>query len=51
VQDINTGELPATLDNIFFDTIISTEVIEHLYNPRNYIAFCKHVLMKMGVVT
>ncbi|MEI6267757.1 MAG: class I SAM-dependent methyltransferase [Methylococcaceae bacterium] len=48
LQDINSGELPAELKDIFFDTVISTEVIEHLYNPRGYIQFCKQVLMKNG---
>lgn len=46
LQDINSGELPHELKDINFDTIISTEVIEHLYNPRGYIEFCKCVLMK-----
>ncbi len=48
LQDINSGELPKELKNINFNTIISTEVIEHLYNPRIYIKFCKQVLMKNG---
>ena len=48
VQDINSKELPNELNDIYFDTIISTEVIEHLYNPRTYIQFCKQVLMKNG---
>jgi 2-polyprenyl-3-methyl-5-hydroxy-6-metoxy-1,4-benzoquinol methylase len=48
VQDINSGELPFEFRDINFDTIISTEVIEHLYNPRGYIKFCKQVLMNNG---
>jgi 2-polyprenyl-3-methyl-5-hydroxy-6-metoxy-1,4-benzoquinol methylase len=48
LQDINSGELPNELKGSYFDTIISTEVIEHIYNPRGYIGFCKHVLMKNG---
>jgi len=48
VQDIASKELPAELKNIAFDTIISTEVVEHLYDPRGYIAFCREILMKNG---
>ena len=48
LQDINSGELPIELKDVYFDTIISTEVIEHLYNPRGYIKFCKQVLMRNG---
>lgn len=46
VQDINSKLLPIELQDKKFDKIISTEVIEHLYNPRGYIEFCKNVLMK-----
>ena len=48
IQDINSGELPIELTDFYFSTIISTEVIEHLYNPRGYIEFCKQVLMQNG---
>jgi 2-polyprenyl-3-methyl-5-hydroxy-6-metoxy-1,4-benzoquinol methylase len=48
VQDINSEKLPLELENKKFEIIISTEVIEHLYNPRKYINFCKSVLMKNG---
>lgn len=46
VQDINSAELPIELQNKKFDLIISTEVIEHLYNPRGYIEFCKNILLQ-----
>jgi 2-polyprenyl-3-methyl-5-hydroxy-6-metoxy-1,4-benzoquinol methylase len=46
LQNINSKVLPVELDNIIFDTIISTEVIEHLFDPKNYINFCKSVLTK-----
>ena len=46
VQDINDSSLPSELSNIRFETIISTEVIEHLYNPRLFIKFCYNVLKK-----
>lgn len=50
VQDINSAKLPIELQDKKFDLIISTEVIEHLYNPRGYIEFCKNVLMQNGGV-
>lgn len=46
LQDITSKQLPAGLQSIPFDTIISTEVIEHLYAPRDYVAFCKKVLLE-----
>lgn len=52
IQDINTKKLPKELENIKFDTIISTEVIEHLFDPRGYIQFCKNILLnnKRGII-
>jgi len=41
VQDLSTGKLPAELQLIKFDIILSTEVIEHLYDPAGFIDFCK----------
>jgi len=34
LQDLSTGNLPDELKGREFDTIISTEVIEHLYDPK-----------------
>jgi 2-polyprenyl-3-methyl-5-hydroxy-6-metoxy-1,4-benzoquinol methylase len=48
VQDLNTDELPKEIQNIKFDTIISTEVVEHLYDPRSYVRFIKQILLKNG---
>jgi len=48
VQDISTGKLPHELQSLKFDTIISTEVIEHLYDPEGFITFCKEVLNDKG---
>lgn len=48
LQDINSKILPMELQHINFDTIISTEVIEHLYDPKDYIEFCKDILNKNG---
>lgn len=48
LQDLSKDGLPNELESISFDTIISTEVVEHLYDPRKYVAFCKSVLQKNG---
>lgn len=48
IQDLSSDDLPVALQHITFDTIISTEVIEHLYDPRKYLKFCKQVLQKNG---
>jgi len=48
VQDLSTDQLPVELQKFKFDTIISTEVIEHLYNPDGFIEFCKNALQKNG---
>lgn len=48
LQDLSKDELPDELKDLPFKTIISTEVIEHLYDPRKYISFCKNILTKSG---
>lgn len=48
VQDISKDDLPEELQVIQFDTIISTEVIEHLYDPKNYFEFCRKILQRTG---
>jgi 2-polyprenyl-3-methyl-5-hydroxy-6-metoxy-1,4-benzoquinol methylase len=48
LQDVSTGELPAELQQLKFDTIISTEVIEHLYDPESFLKFCKKALEPNG---
>jgi 2-polyprenyl-3-methyl-5-hydroxy-6-metoxy-1,4-benzoquinol methylase len=50
LQDLSTGKLPDGLQNLKFDTIISTEVIEHLYNPESFIAFCRQALSGNGEI-
>jgi 2-polyprenyl-3-methyl-5-hydroxy-6-metoxy-1,4-benzoquinol methylase len=50
VQDLSTDRLPEGLQNLTFDTIISTEVIEHLYDPEGFINFCKQVLKSNGEI-
>lgn len=48
LQDLSQDDLPAKFNGLQFNTIIATEVIEHLYDPRKFIEFCKHILMKNG---
>jgi 2-polyprenyl-3-methyl-5-hydroxy-6-metoxy-1,4-benzoquinol methylase len=48
VQNIEENDLPLPIRHIPFDTIISTEVIEHLYSPNTYLMFCKDILAKNG---
>lgn len=48
IQNLATDQLPEEFINIQFDTIISTEVVEHLYDPRKYVSFCKQVLSRKG---
>jgi 2-polyprenyl-3-methyl-5-hydroxy-6-metoxy-1,4-benzoquinol methylase len=44
IQDLSENSLPEPIRHLTFDTIISTEVIEHLYNPFTFMALCKDVL-------
>ncbi|SFV31349.1 class I SAM-dependent methyltransferase [Thermoflavifilum thermophilum] len=44
LQNVHESCLPEEIRDIKFDTIISTEVIEHLYDPVSFIQFCKHIL-------
>jgi|SRR5471030_58154 len=50
IQDLSTGKLPPELQGLNFDTIISTEVIEHLYDPEGFIEFCKKALNNKGEI-
>lgn len=50
LQDLSTGQLPKELQSLHFDTIISTEVIEHLYDPEGFIDFCKSCLPPGGEI-
>jgi 2-polyprenyl-3-methyl-5-hydroxy-6-metoxy-1,4-benzoquinol methylase len=50
LQDLSTGKLPPELQDKQFDTILSTEVIEHLYDPAGFIDFCKQCLTPCGEI-
>lgn len=41
-------DLPSALSGRRFDTVISTEVIEHLYDPRGFLAFARALLLPEG---
>jgi len=38
------------LGDVRFDTIISTQVIEHVYSPKSYIGLCKSILPPNGIL-
>jgi 2-polyprenyl-3-methyl-5-hydroxy-6-metoxy-1,4-benzoquinol methylase len=44
VMDIGTQTLPEPLRNIPFSTVLSTEVIEHLYDPRGLLRLARSIL-------
>lgn len=44
LQNLDHDGLPENFSHLKFDTIISTEVIEHLYDPRSFIDFCVKIL-------
>ena len=48
VLDVTSGALPAALAGRRFDVVISTEVIEHLYDPRSFIDFARRHLAGDG---
>lgn len=48
LQDLTKDDLPDEIKDLHFDTIISTEVIEHLYSPSRYLDFCRSILQKSG---
>lgn len=48
VIDPSMRQLPDALVEVPFDTIVSTEVIEHLYDPAEFIQFCQSVLPTGG---
>ena len=48
VMDIESGRLPANLAGRRFGTVISVEVIEHLYAPRSLTALARTVLAPGG---
>lgn len=43
MHDLLTESLPAEIEKIRFDLIVSTEVIEHLYAPRTYMRLLRRI--------
>lgn len=48
VLDVSAGRLPIGLTGKRFDLVISTEVIEHLYDPHGFVAFARTILANGG---
>lgn len=48
VNDILKGKLPDALRGIPFTTIVSMEVVEHLYGPRTFVEFMRRILEESG---
>ncbi len=48
LMDFSSDDLPESFRGKAFDTLISTEVIEHLYDPRRFIRTCKALLPPGG---
>jgi 2-polyprenyl-3-methyl-5-hydroxy-6-metoxy-1,4-benzoquinol methylase len=46
IFNLYKDEFPRELNNIKFEVIISTEVIEHIVLPRQLISFCKEIFKK-----
>ncbi|MHB1231533.1 MAG: class I SAM-dependent methyltransferase [Burkholderiales bacterium] len=49
-HDLAQEGLPPALAGRCFDLIISTEVVEHLYDPRRYVRFCRAALKPGGEI-
>lgn len=50
VMNFETDEFPKELSELRFDTIISTEVLEHLYSPSTYMKLCNKILKPGGIL-
>lgn len=48
VQNSSDDCLPVEIQSHIFDTILSTEVIEHVYDPTRFVQNCKTILSKNG---
>lgn len=48
VQDLSKSPLPNELSDYKFDTIIASEVLEHLYAPNKFLSYCFDLLKKNG---
>jgi len=48
VLDVEKDELPSQLQDQRFGTVMSTEVIEHLYEPRKLLRLARNILRQNG---
>lgn len=46
VQDLARSIIPEELKSIKFDTIIASEVMEHLYSPLKFLSDCREILLE-----
>lgn len=49
-MDFEKDDFPDEIKDVPFDTIISTQVIEHLYSPKSYVQQCNRILPVGGVL-
>lgn len=50
VMNFEADGFPEELSELHFDTIISTEVLEHLYSPDSYMKLCSRILKPGGAL-
>ena len=48
LQPPSGDDIPSEFEAFPFDTVISTEVIEHVFSPEDFILLCKKTLLKNG---
>ncbi len=48
LANLTDSTLPEEIESVQFDTVIATEVIEHLYDPKKFVRICKRILDKNG---
>jgi 2-polyprenyl-3-methyl-5-hydroxy-6-metoxy-1,4-benzoquinol methylase len=48
LMDVEQQNLPSELSDIPFTTVISTEVVEHLYKPRAFVSTASAILQRNG---
>ena len=48
VNDVTEARLPEALRGVPVKTVVSMEVIEHLYAPRAFVSFLKNILLENG---
>lgn len=48
VNDVDDSRLPAPLQGISIKTVVSMEVIEHLYSPQAFVVFMRRILEENG---